>query len=679
MKTLLLLFLLFTSTAAAQSVSPLPNGRTQFSNSSGLLVGGFVYTCVGGSVCPGTPLATYTDYTGGSQNTNPITLDAHGSASIWLTPSTSYKLVIEDSLGVVQWTEDGIVANPVGSSVTVSYQNLNGIRFPDQFAGANATAKQDAAITDIGAGPGLLFDTANLTCGVASSIPNNVLIMDWRQCEDIVPGPPNGSTTRPERPQVLLLKQNLGEYDTISLTGTFTLTDGSTTVTGVGTAFDTELSTTTYLAPVIKLSSASTTTCWAKVASVADATHLTLAANEPAGCGGSGTAVQMRGQLGIGVQANISGGFPNTQAMGEYSSYQAIIHRSAGTRGIYGANYNLRYDTPATANDGQAYGVEVDILNASGVDDATSNNSYGILDVSAGTNIAGTGLFVGSVDTTNLWTRGAFISGYQTYGLLLQNTNTGNTVQAVHIIPNATDVLTFNPAVCVADVADATCTATLNFDGSSTLKGDLRMNAAASTNSITLTGKALASTPVFSTSVTGDTIPRFEILADGTIEWGPGSGALDATLSRTGVGELTVVSTLKAGQFNSTIATGTAPLVIASTTQVANLNVSSCTPGCTLGITSTAPITNLNAYPFTVSHAGTQLVGPHIVQDQCTLGTSCSVTLVGSAIFADTNYVCMARDVTTAANVVTIAKTSVSQIDFTGTGTDVIEYICNGR
>lgn len=674
-----ILFLLIPVRGYAVSVSPLPSGRTQFSNSSGLLVGGFVYTCVGGATCPGTPLATFTDYTGAHQNTNPIVLDAYGSASIWLTPSVAYKLVIEDSAGVVQWTEDGITANIPSGGGIVDVQNLNGIRFPDQFTGADAGAKQDAAIADLAGLPGVLFDTTNLSCGVPASIPNNVLIMDWRQCTDIIPGSPTGSTTDPMRPQVLLFKQALGEFDETALDGTVTLTDGNTTITGVGTHFTTQLNITTYITPVIKLSSTATATCWEPVSSVTDDTHATAVSNTPAGCGGSGAAVRMKGQLGLGVQTNITGGYPNTQQMGEYSVLQGVVHRSAGTRGIYGANFNLRYDTAATSTSGQAYGVECDISNASGTDDATSNNSFCFSGISAGTNIAGTGMFVGATNApTNGWIRGGFISGFSDVGLLIQNTWTGSTVQAIHILPNATDVLTFNPAVCVADVADTICPAALNYDGSASLQGDLRMNTvAASTNAISLTGKALANTPVFSTGVDGDSVPRYEILADGTQELGPGSGALDTVFSRSGIGVLSVT-----GSFNASAGFrmgGTAPSNHILLGDGTNYVDSATLPSTSLNVTSSTPIANLNAYPYTLDHGGTQIVGPHIVQDTCTLGTDCSVTLVGAAIFANTSYVCMARDVTTAANVVTIAKTSVSQIDFTGTGTDVIEYFCNGR
>ncbi|HEV7522993.1 MAG TPA: hypothetical protein VGP89_17965 [Candidatus Angelobacter sp.] len=113
-----------------------------------------------------------------------------------------------------------------------------------------------------------------------------------------------------------------------------------------------------------------------------------------------------------------------------------------------------------------------------------------------------------------------------------------------------------------------------------------------------------------------------------------------------------------APQLFSTIATGSLPLVI----------------------TSTTPVPNLNSSPITRNAAGTQQVATHIVKDTCTLGTSCSVTLAGSSVFtSNATYDCFPRDATTPANAVTVTRTSGSALAFTGTGTDVINYVCVGN
>lgn len=111
------------------------------------------------------------------------------------------------------------------------------------------------------------------------------------------------------------------------------------------------------------------------------------------------------------------------------------------------------------------------------------------------------------------------------------------------------------------------------------------------------------------------------------------------------------------GQAVSTVATSTAPFVVASTT----------------------PVVNLTTVPATYNHSGTQITAAHIVQDSCTLGTSCAVTLAGSAVFTNsTSYTCTGTD-DTGINPVKAVQASGSSVTFTGTGTDVIQYICAGN
>jgi len=112
-----------------------------------------------------------------------------------------------------------------------------------------------------------------------------------------------------------------------------------------------------------------------------------------------------------------------------------------------------------------------------------------------------------------------------------------------------------------------------------------------------------------------------------------------------------------ATQFISQVATGTAPIVVSSTT----------------------PVANLTAVPTTYNHSGTQATGAHVVQDRCTLGTSCSVTLTGSAVYTSSStYDCVAID-RTGANAIQFAPSSGSAFALTGTGTDAISYVCVGN
>lgn len=76
---------------------------------------------------------------------------------------------------------------------------------------------------------------------------------------------------------------------------------------------------------------------------------------------------------------------------------------------------------------------------------------------------------------------------------------------------------------------------------------------------------------------------------------------------------------------------------------------------------------------------GTQQTVPHAVQDTCTLGTSCSVTLTGSSVYtSSTSYTCTAQDQTAAA-ATKVVQSSGSAFVVTGTGVDVIRFSCVGN
>jgi hypothetical protein len=83
-----------------------PSPKQQIFGSDGLpLVGGKIYTYAGGT---STPIATYTDFSAGTPNTNPIILDSLGQANIWLINTTSYKFIVRDANDVLLYTVDNI-------------------------------------------------------------------------------------------------------------------------------------------------------------------------------------------------------------------------------------------------------------------------------------------------------------------------------------------------------------------------------------------------------------------------------------------------------------------------------------------------------------------------------------------------------------------------------------------
>lgn len=78
-----------------------------FSNAGQPLAGGQLWTYEAGT---NTPIATFTDSTGLTQNTNPVIANARGEMSVWITNNVAYKFVLQDSLGNQIWSRDQVIA-----------------------------------------------------------------------------------------------------------------------------------------------------------------------------------------------------------------------------------------------------------------------------------------------------------------------------------------------------------------------------------------------------------------------------------------------------------------------------------------------------------------------------------------------------------------------------------------
>jgi microcystin-dependent protein len=115
----------------------------QFTDITGApLVGGFLYTYVAGTT---TPLATYTDNSGTSLNSNPVVLNARGEANVWLGANV-YKFKLTDSNNNEIWTVDNISA-PISSISPVLSGNVEI---------STDSASPALKITQVGAGAALL-------------------------------------------------------------------------------------------------------------------------------------------------------------------------------------------------------------------------------------------------------------------------------------------------------------------------------------------------------------------------------------------------------------------------------------------------------------------------------------------------------------------------------------------
>jgi len=87
------------------SLSPLLVQKF-FDNNGAILSNGTLSTFSAGT---STPVATYTDSTGVTPNTNPIVLNARGEANVWVLPNVAYKFLLKDSLGNTIYTVDNVV------------------------------------------------------------------------------------------------------------------------------------------------------------------------------------------------------------------------------------------------------------------------------------------------------------------------------------------------------------------------------------------------------------------------------------------------------------------------------------------------------------------------------------------------------------------------------------------
>ena len=101
----------------------------QFNQGGSPLAGGKLFTYASNTT---TKLATFTDYTGATANTNPVILDANGQCQVWLQEGYTYTYVLSpptdtDPPTDAYWTVNGITGGsgggggvPVGFSIGLS-------------------------------------------------------------------------------------------------------------------------------------------------------------------------------------------------------------------------------------------------------------------------------------------------------------------------------------------------------------------------------------------------------------------------------------------------------------------------------------------------------------------------------------------------------------------------------
>jgi microcystin-dependent protein len=139
----------------------------QFTTTAGApLIGGKLYTYAAGTT---TPLASYTDSTGATANTNPIILNVRGEAAIWLDPA-SYKFVLNDANDTPIWTSDnigGLNISPAFTGVPTA---------PTAAGGTNTTQLATTAFVQLSATAAIPVGGIILWSGSVASIPAGWLL-----------------------------------------------------------------------------------------------------------------------------------------------------------------------------------------------------------------------------------------------------------------------------------------------------------------------------------------------------------------------------------------------------------------------------------------------------------------------------------------------------------------------
>lgn len=123
-------------TALPELLSPLPIQHFVDSNGNALS-GGKLFTYTAGTT---TKQTTYTDATGATPNTNPVTLNTRGEAGVWLNPNIVYKFVLSPSTDTDPptnpiWTVDNISVSGGATSAATDITPQNYGAVGDGFIG----------------------------------------------------------------------------------------------------------------------------------------------------------------------------------------------------------------------------------------------------------------------------------------------------------------------------------------------------------------------------------------------------------------------------------------------------------------------------------------------------------------------------------------------------------------
>lgn len=127
------------------------------------------------------------------------------------------------------------------------------------------------------------------------------------------------------------------------------------------------------------------------------------------------------------------------------------------------------------------------------------------------------------------------------------------------------------------------------FTGTPTLSGALTMSGTPNLTSLMRGSRATATDTQYETRVTADSVARWFIQADGKMAWGPGSGAVDTLLYRSGAGSLTTDTHFEVGGNLTVFGIGKELFAYkAALTSRANLDVPAADPDLQMSVAANA-------------------------------------------------------------------------------------------
>lgn len=180
--SLLLALLLAPFPSSAQGVVLTPTPVQHFVDNNGNSCSGCeVFTYGAGTT---SKVATYTDSTGATPNTNPIILNTRGEAGIWLTPGQAYKFVFapagsSDPPTAPIWTVDNITS---GASSVVAVSSITALKA--LTVGSPGTVVNVTGYATPGDMPADFYRLVHAGCGIGggdggSQIPSNTSGWCW--------------------------------------------------------------------------------------------------------------------------------------------------------------------------------------------------------------------------------------------------------------------------------------------------------------------------------------------------------------------------------------------------------------------------------------------------------------------------------------------------------------------